>query len=128
MTPPPTAAPTDADLLETVSSLVGAAVRDQLWLFPLDAEGVPLHVVVPIEGVPFDADAMPRLAEVVSDMGAAGGWASVVLVWERPGAAWPTRREAAAIAALEAALTLPVRARLLSYDGGVRRLPGGTAA
>lgn len=124
----PIEAPTDADLLETVSSLVGAAVRHQLWLLPLDERGVPLRVVVPIEGVPLRPDVMPRLAEAISEMGRAGGWATLVLVWERPGAAWPSRREREAAAALEAALDLPVRAGFLSCDTGVRRLPAATAA
>jgi len=122
MTTTPTA-PTDADLLETASSLVGEAVRDQLWLLPLDEAGVPVPVVIPIEGVPFDPDAMPRLAAAVHEMARGSDWAALVTVWERPGPPRLSRREAATVAAFAGALELPVRAAFLSSDDGVRRLP-----
>jgi hypothetical protein len=122
------AAPTDADLLETVSSLVGPAARVQLWLFPLDADGVPLRVVVPIEDVPLEAAVMPRLAASITEMAELSGWAALVLVWERPGPAWLAPREECVVAAFRAATGLPVRAEFLSHDGGVTRLASGTAA
>jgi hypothetical protein len=124
----PLTAPTDADLLETVSSLVGPAAHVQLWLFPLDADGVPLRVVIPIEDVPLEADVMPRLAATVGEMGELGGWASLVLVWERPGPAWLTTREEEVVAAFRSAGRLPLRAEFLSHDTGVRRIAPGTAA
>ena len=95
----PATVPTDADLLETVSSLVGPAAHVQLWLFPLDADGVPLRVVIPIEDVPLDAAVMPHLGERVGRMGETAGWASLVLVWERPGPAWLTTGEEEVVAA-----------------------------
>ena len=124
----PTTAPTDADLLETVSSLVGPAVHVQLWLFPLDTAGVPLHVVIPIEDVPLDPDVMPRLGARVTRMAETADWASLVLVWERPGPAWLTRREEAVVDAFRAASGLPLRAEFLSHDTGVRRIGSATAA
>jgi hypothetical protein len=124
----PLTAPTDADLLETVSSLVGPAAHVQLWLFPLDADGVPLRVVIPIEDVPLDPAVMPRLGATVAEMAGTAGWASLVLVWERPGPAWLTTSEEAVAAAFRAASGLPLRAEFLSHDTGVRRIGAGTAA
>jgi hypothetical protein len=124
----PLTAPTDADLLETVSSLVGPAAHVQLWLFPLDADGVPLRVVIPIEDVPLDPAVMPRLGATVAEMAETAGWASLVLVWERPGPAWLTTSEEAVAAAFRAASRLPLRAEFLSHDTGVRRIGPGTAA
>lgn len=124
----PLTAPTDADLLETVSSLVGAAAHVQLWLFPLDSGGVPLRVVIPIEDVPLDPDVMPHLGATVGEMGELGGWASLVLVWERPGPAWLTTHEEEVVAAFRAASRLPLRAEFLSHDAGVCRIGAGTAA
>lgn len=124
----PLTAPTDADLLETVSSLVGPAAHVQLWLFPLDADGLPLRVVIPIEDVPLDPDAMSRLGASVGEMGRSAGWASLVLVWERPGPAWLTTGEEEVVAAFRAASGVPLRAEFLSHDAGVRRIGSRTAA
>lgn len=124
----PLTAPTDADLLETVSSLVGPAAHVQIWLFPLDSAGVPLRVVIPIEDVPLEPDVMPRLGATVGEMGELGGWASLVLVWERPGPAWLTIREEEVVAAFRAATRVPLRAEFLSHDTGVCRIRSGTAA
>ncbi|HEY0374451.1 MAG TPA: hypothetical protein VGC94_06625 [Amnibacterium sp.] len=124
----PLTVPTDADLLETVSSLIGPAARVQLWLLPLDADGVPLRLVIPIEDVPLDPEVMPRLGTRVGEMAAVGGWASLVLVWERPGTAWLTPREEQVVEAFRTAVGLPLRAEFLSHDAGVRRIASGTAA
>ena len=87
-------APTDADLLDTVRSLVGPAVRNQLWLFPYDEDGVPLQLVVPIEGVPFTPDVVPRLAEAVLEICRSADAGSVGLLWSVParGGSRPGRR------------------------------------
>jgi hypothetical protein len=124
----PLTVPSDADLLETVSSLVGPAAHVQLWLLPLDADGVPLRLVIPIEDVPLDPEVMPRLGTRVGEMAAVGGWASLVLVWERPGAAWLSPREEEVVEGFRAAVGLPLRAEFLSHDTGVRRIGSGTAA
>lgn len=124
----PLSAPTDADLLETVSSLVGPAARVQLWLFPLDADGVPVRVVIPIEDVPLDPAVMPRLGASVTEMAELGGWAALVLVWERPGPPWLSAREEEVVAAFRSASGIPLRAEFLSHDTGVRRVRSGTAA
>lgn len=124
----PATAPTEADLLETVSSLVGPAAHVQLWLFPLGSDGVPLRVVIPIEDVPLDAAVMPRLGARVGRMGGTAGWAALVLVWERPGPAWLTTREEAVVDAFRASCGLPLRAEFLSHDTGVRRIGSATAA
>jgi hypothetical protein len=124
----PLTAPTDADLLETVSSLVGPAARVQLWLLPLDADGVPLRVVVPIEDVPLEPGAMPRLAASVDELGERAGWAALVLVWERPGPVWLSPHEQAVVDAFRSAAGVPLRAQFLSHDTGVARVGPGTAA
>jgi hypothetical protein len=124
----PLTAPTDADLLETVSSLIGPAARVQLWLLPLDADGLPLRVVLPIEDVPLDPAVMPRLGASVTEMATLGGWAALVLVWERPGPAWLTPHEEEVVAAFRTGSGLPLRAEFLSHDGGVLRIGSRTAA
>ncbi|HEV7624065.1 MAG TPA: hypothetical protein VGO26_08015 [Amnibacterium sp.] len=124
----PATAPTDADLFETVSSLVGPAAHVQLWLFPLDADGVPLRVVIPIEDVPLEPAVMPRLGASITEMAELGGWAALVLVWERPGPAWLTPHEEQVVAAFRTASGVPLRAEFLSHDTGVRRIGSGRAA
>jgi len=122
--------PTDADLLESVRSLVGPAIRNQLWLFPYDEDGVPLQLVVPIEGVPFTPDVVPRLAEAVLQICRSAEAGSVGLLWERPGPRRLTTREAAAVDGTVAAIRagLPVRASFLSWDDDVTALPLQAAA
>ncbi len=129
MTTPPGAS-TDADLLDTVRSLVGPAVRNQLWLFPYDEDGEPMQLVVPIEGVPFTPDVVPRLAEAVLEICRSADAGSVGLLWERPGPRRLTPREAAAVDATVTAIRagLPVRASFLSWDDDVTALPLQAAA
>lgn len=124
----PLTAPTDADLLETVSCLVGPAAGVQLWLLPLDDDGVPFRLALPIDDVPLDAGLMERLGQRVTEVAGQGGWASLVLVWERPGPAWLSSSEENAVAAFRAASGLPLRAEFLSHDSGVSRIRSGTAA
>ncbi|HEY8319984.1 MAG TPA: hypothetical protein VIG76_14280 [Amnibacterium sp.] len=122
--------PTDADLLESVRCLVGPAIRNQLWLFPYDEDGVPMQLVVPIEGVPFTPDVVPRLAEAVLEICRSADAGSVGLLWERPGPQRLTPREAAAVDATVTAIRadLPVRASFLSWDDDVTALPLRAAA
>ena len=47
---------TDADLVAMADELVGSAIRRQTWVFLLDEEQRMLPVVVPMDGVPADAD------------------------------------------------------------------------
>jgi len=121
---------TDADLVAMATELVGPAIRRQTWLFVLDDEHRLSPVVVPMEGVPADADPVhvetlaARLTELV---GMVPGAASVVLVWERTGTADVRMQEADWIAGL-AATDAPIRAQLLASDDGVQLVDPAFAA
>ena len=121
---------TDADLVAMATELVGPAIRRQTWLFVLDDEHRLSPVVVPMDGVPADADPVhvetlaARLTELV---GMVPGAASVVLVWERTGTADVRMQEADWIAGL-AATDAPIRAQLLASDDGVQLVDPAFAA
>jgi hypothetical protein len=121
---------TDADLVAMATELVGSAIRRQTWLFVLDDEQRLAPIVVPMDGVPADADPVhvatlaARLTELVEGVPSA---ASVVLVWERPGSADVRMQEADWIAGL-AASDAPVRAQLLASDDGVHLVDPAFAA
>jgi hypothetical protein len=112
---------TDADLIAMATELVGPAIRRQTWLFVLDDEQRLSPVVLPMDGVPADADPdhIATLADRLTDLVAmVPGAASVVLVWERTGTADVRMQEADWIAGL-AATDAPIRAQLLASDDGV---------
>jgi hypothetical protein len=121
---------TDADLVAMATDLVGRAVRRQTWLFVLDDELRLSPVVVPMDGVPADADPQhiallaARLTDLVAMVDGAG---SVVLVWERPGTADVRMQEADWIAGL-AATGAPIRAQLVASDDGVQVIDPAFAA
>ncbi|RIX31018.1 hypothetical protein [Amnibacterium setariae] len=121
---------TDADLVAMATDLVGTAIRRQTWLLLLDDEQRLAPVVVPMDGVPVDADPRhiatlaARLAELVESVPEA---ASIVLVWERPGGADVRMQEADWIAGL-AATPAPIRAQLVASDDGVHLVDPAFAA
>jgi hypothetical protein len=121
---------TDADLVAMATDLVGTAIRRQTWLLLLDDEQRLAPVVVPMDGVPVDADPRhvatlaARLAELVESVPEA---ASIVLVWERPGGADVRMQEADWIAGL-AASAAPIRAQLVASDDGVHLVDPAFAA
>ena len=121
---------TDADLVAMATDLVGTAIRRQTWLLLLDDEQRLAPVVVPMDGVPVDADPRhiatlaARLAELVESVPEA---ASIVLVWERPGGADVRMQEADWIAGL-AASPAPIRAQLVASDDGVHLVDPAFAA
>ena len=121
---------TDADLVAMATELVGQAIRRQTWLFVLDDEQRLSPVVVPMDGVPADAD--PRNVETLAArltelVGMVPGAASVVLVWERTGTADVRMQEADWIAGL-AATDAPIRAQLVASDTGVQLVDPAFAA
>jgi hypothetical protein len=113
--------PADADLLAMATELVGPATRRQTWLLLLDEDQRLVPTVLPMEGIPVDADPediallAERLTELVAGIPDA---ASVVLVWERPGSAAVRMQEADWIAGLSAS-GAPIRLQLLASDKGV---------
>jgi hypothetical protein len=121
---------TDADLIAMASELIGPAVRRQTWMLVLDEDDRLSPVVVPIGGIPVDADPADiellgnRLSQVVDGV---EGAASVVLVWERPGSAEVRMQEADWIAGL-AGTGAPIRAQLLASDDGVQLIDPAFAA
>lgn len=121
---------TDADLVAMATEFVGAAIRRQTWLFVLDDEQRLSPIVIPMDGVPADADPAhvsllaARLTELVEGV---PGAASVVLVWERPGSADVRMQEADWIAGL-AGSDAPIRAQLLASDDGVHVVDPAFAA
>jgi hypothetical protein len=82
----------DADARELLSSALGPALRRQLWAFLLDADGMQLPIVIPIDGIPV-SPGEGELRSIVSSLGRVldefdpGG--SILFALERPGAAAP---------------------------------------
>lgn len=113
---------TDTDLIAMATEMVGPALRRQTWLFVLDDEHRALPVVIPIDGIPVDADPRhvatlaDRLTELVDSLPDA---ARLVLVWERPGSSVARMQEADWMLGL-ASSGAPIRAQLLASDDGVR--------
>lgn len=116
---------TDDDILDRVTSLIGRATLRQLWLLFLDADDVQLPLLVPIDGLPSDADAdhCEWVARRVRDFIDAGEAAQLILVWERYASPTLTAQDAARSRSLHEACvehSVPLRALLLSHRAGVR--------
>lgn len=116
---------TDDDIERRVAELIGRANIRQLWLLFLDGADRQLPLLIPIDGLPSQpteqhtAGIVTQLSELMGDIGAA----SIILVWERYGAATLTAQDAAWARSLHDACEstgLPLRAMLLSHRTGVR--------
>lgn len=121
---------TDADLVAMATDLVGEAIRRQTWIFVLDDEQRLSPVVVPMDGIPTDADPqhIETLAARLTDLvRMVDGAASIVLVWERTGSGDVLMQEADWFAGL-AATDAPIRAQLLASDDGIRLIDPAFAA
>jgi hypothetical protein len=121
---------TDADLVAMADELVGSAIRRQTWVFLLDEEQRMLPVVVPMDGVPADADPVDvaTMADRVDLLvGGVPEAVSAVLVWERPGPPDPRMLEADWIAGM-AASGAPIRAQLIASDAGAALVDPAFAA
>lgn len=123
---------THDDVLERVRALVGpAAANRQLWIMFVDGDGRQTPVVMPVSDLPRNPGpgGLPGLsavlAELREDLATDLGPGSVILTYERFGAA-PVRPadlawgEALTGACAEAGVAL--RGVFLSTDGGVRPL------
>jgi sugar phosphate isomerase/epimerase len=115
---------TDADIEHRVAELIGRANLRQLWLLFLDELNVQLPLLIPVDGLPTEptteltASVLARVDDLMGEIGAA----SVVLVWERYGAATLTAQDAAWARSLHEACDnarVPLRAMLLSHRTGV---------
>jgi hypothetical protein len=82
----------DSDARELLSSALGPALRRQLWAFLLDADGMQLPVVIPIDGIPA-SPGEGELRSIVSSLGQVldefGSGGSILFALERPGAEAP---------------------------------------
>lgn len=83
---------TDADVLERVQQLVGAASTDrQLWIMLVDGDGRQTPVVVPVSDIPRrpDSGGIAGLAEILGgladELATEHGPGSVILTLERLG-------------------------------------------
>lgn len=123
---------TDADVLQRVTDLVGAAAAvRQLWLMFVDGDARQAPVVVPIADIPRRPQAGPLdgltriLAGLRGELATDLGPGSVILTLERIGidAVLPADSEWAAALALTCEHAgMALRGVFLSTDGGVRRL------
>jgi hypothetical protein len=78
----------DSDARELLSGTLGPALRRQLWAFLLDADGMQLPVVIPIDGIPA-SPGEGELRSIVSSLGQVleefGPGGSILFALERPG-------------------------------------------
>ncbi|MHB1172637.1 MAG: hypothetical protein ACYCZY_09115 [Lacisediminihabitans sp.] len=116
---------TDALIEQRVASLIGRAVRRQLWVLFLNDELVQLPLIVPIDDLPVvpPAAGSTEFATALCGMAEVAEAASIVLVWERYGGAALTAQDKAWALSLHDAggtVGLSIRAMLLSHRGGVR--------
>ncbi|TPW70757.1 hypothetical protein [Schumannella sp. 10F1B-5-1] len=115
----------DALVLRRAEELIGAPVRDQLWLLLLDRADVQLPVLLPIDDLPERPDALARegIGDVLRLLRAETDARAVVAVFERPGAhALPPRdRDWVRLLSEVAPLSdVRLRACLLAGERGVR--------
>jgi hypothetical protein len=115
---------TDTDFAELVSSLVGVAIRRQIWLLFFDEGDCPMPLIVPYADLDVDPseEEIAKYAALACGIARTTGAAGIVLTWERPGGAAlddSERRLLRAISAGIAAGGVTVRAVFLSHDHGV---------
>ncbi|WP_382305647.1 hypothetical protein [Herbiconiux sp. UC225_62] len=115
---------TDTDILELVSSLVGAAIRRQVWLMFFDGNECPMPLLVPYADLDVDPSEEEIATYTALACGIAGttGAASIVLTWEREGGSAlddAERRLLREISAGIAAGGVTVRGVFLSHSHGV---------
>jgi len=85
---PDTIISTDADARELLCTLLGPALRRQLWSFLLASNGRQLPIVIPIDGIPV-SPSEDELRSIVSSLGQVldeyGPGGSILFALERPG-------------------------------------------
>ncbi|MBB5641373.1 hypothetical protein [Cryobacterium roopkundense] len=115
---------------ERVFELVGRAIRYQLWLMLLDADGHQLPILIPIEGIPLrpEPGGMTPLATGIGAMlNERGPGGSVILALERPGSAGLTAPDQAWARELSTAFgkVMAITGMFVAHDDGVCVLSDG---
>lgn len=115
---------TDTDLLELVGSLVGVAIRRQIWLMFLDANDCPMPLIVPYADLDLDPseDEIAKYAALACGIARTAGAGSIVLTWERPGGVVLDEAELQMLRAIAAGISgeeILLRALFLSHSHGV---------
>lgn len=117
---------TDDLLQERVTDLIGRANVRQHWFLFLDADGVQLPMLIPLDGLPLrPTDDLGWLADRLRDTMEELGAASIVLVLERYADAAFTVSDMAWARALHAAFddaAVALRAVFVCHRTGVRRM------
>jgi hypothetical protein len=116
---------TDALVEQRVTSLLGRAIRRQLWLLFLDEQDVQLPLLVPLDGLPMLPPDRPDLTlqAMLRHFRESAGAHSFVFVLERYADATLTPADAAWARALHGACDdagVPLRGILVSHKRGVR--------
>jgi hypothetical protein len=115
---------TETDLVELVSSLVGAAIRRQAWLMFLDQNDCPMPLIVPYADLDLEPsdEEIETYAALACGIARTTGAARILFTWERvggPALEAAERRTLRAIAARIAEGGVPVRGVFLSHSHGV---------
>lgn len=112
---------------DRVNELVGHAIRRQLWLMLLDANGIQLSILIPVDGIPLrpEQGAVGAIAASINEIlteRAPGG--SVILTLERPGTAALTAPDQAWARELNASFgkVMRIAGMFVAYDEGVCEL------
>ncbi|MFB2599807.1 hypothetical protein ACEXQE_18635 [Herbiconiux sp. P17] len=115
---------TDTDVAELVSSLVGVAIRQQVWLMFFDENECPMPLIVPyadLDPDPSDEE-IAKYAALACGIARTTGAASIVLTWERPGGSALDDSERRLLRAISAGIAgggVAVRSVFLSHSHGV---------
>ncbi|MFB2582016.1 hypothetical protein ACEXQD_12265 [Herbiconiux sp. P15] len=115
-----------AQLARAVGDLVGAAIRDQVWLVFLDARQRVMPLLLPAEGFrlgdPLDDGKVRTLAELAGEVSGTIDAKEVVVVWERIGGRRLTVGERGVVDRLAAHFprgAVALRAQYLCHSLGV---------
>jgi hypothetical protein len=115
------------DARERVRDLIGHAIRRQLWVMLLDADGWQLPTLIPVAGLPLlpENETITHLVAAISDVlstEAPGG--SVILTLERPGSDAVTTSDLSWGTCLRSSFdtSVPVTGVFLAHDDGVSDL------
>ena len=125
---------TDADARELLSTMLGPALRRQLWAFLLASNGRQLPIVIPIDGIPA-SPSDEELRSIVSSLGQVldeyGPGGSVLFALERPGDETPHGFDELWADGLHSAAedeAVDVFAIYLVHDGGLRMMKARLSA
>ena len=112
---------------ERVGELVGQANRRQLWLMLLDANGIQLPILIPVDGIPLrpePGDVGPIAASINEILTEQAPGGSVILTLERPGTSALTAPDQAWARELNASFgkVMRIAGMFVAHDEGVCEL------